>query len=171
MGVLPTVFSNQSAASNGTAQFNLNTLTYGTHDITVSVTDTTGLNAEAIAQVTVNGLPSQPTVTILPDPAYGMDDLTASPTGSTDPEGVTVTYTYDWHINGASSGNTAAVLLSSETQQGETWTVYATPSDGSATGLAGSASTINNTAPTVSSVIITLSSNVYNDDTLCVLRP
>ena len=39
-------------------------LTYGSHDITVTVTDSIGLYAQAIVSITVNGLPTEPTVTI-----------------------------------------------------------------------------------------------------------
>ena len=162
------VFSNQQAASNGTAQFNVNSLSYGNHDITATVTDTTGLYAEAIVQITINGRPTQPTVTITPNPAYSSNNLTANATGSIDPEGSAVTYTYDWLLNGASSGHTGSTLPSSVTTKGDNWTVRATPSDGTTTGPYGEAViTITNAIPVVNTVSISPNNPSPSDDLTC----
>ena len=101
--------------------------------MTVTVTDSNGLYAEALTNFTVNGVPTQPTVTISPDPASSSDVLTAVATGSTDPEGSAVTYAYEWLLNGSSSGFTY-MSTSSATAKGDIWTVRATPSDGTTTG-------------------------------------
>ena len=162
------VFSTQQAASNGTAQFNIGSLTYGNHDITVTVTDTTGLYAEALTQFTINGVPTQPTVVISPNPATSSDTLTANATGSTDPEGSAVTYAYDWLLNGASSGYTSSTLASSATTKGDNWTVRATPSDGTTTGpFAEDVITIGNEAPVVSNVSISPNNPSTQDDLTC----
>ena len=148
-------FSTTSAASNGIAQFNTSSLSSGAHDITVTVTDSTGLYAEALTQLTINGLPSQPTLSLSPNPAFTSDALVANASGSVDPEGSPITYTYDWLRNGASTGLTGSTLASSETTKGDTWTVRATPSDGIGTGPFAEASiTISNQIPEVSSVSI-----------------
>jgi len=163
-------FSTTGATSSGTAQFSDSSLGYGTHTLTVSATDTDGFTTDDIITFTVNGLPSQPSVTITPNPVYTNQDLTALATGSIDPEGNIPTYTYDWHLNGNSSGNTATVLPASLTNKGETWTIYATPTDGISFGTPGSESiTISNTPPTLSTVLITEPNPVYNDDLLTCL--
>ena len=162
------VFSSQQATSNGTAQFNIATLSSGSHDITVTVTDTTGLYADALTQFTINGLPTQPTVSISPNPAYSSDTLNANATGSTDPEGAAVTYAYEWLLNGSVSGFTGPTLASSATTKGENWTVRATPSDGITTGpFAEDIITIANAFPTVSNVSIAPTNPSPQDDLTC----
>jgi hypothetical protein len=162
------VFSNQQAASTGTAQFNINTLTYGNHDITVTVTDTTGLYAEALTQIVINGLPTQPTVTITPNPAYSSDSLVANATGSTDPEGSAVTYDYEWLLNGSSSGYTGSSLASTVTTKGDNWTVRATPNDGTTSGpFAEDVVVIVNALPTASNVSISPTNPSPQDTLTC----
>lgn len=162
------VFSTTGPASNGVAQFNSNSLTYGSHDITVTVTDSIGLYAQAIVSITVNGLPTEPTVTISPDPAGTNDSLTANATGSTDPEGSAITTSYEWLLNGASSGYTGSNLPNTATTRGDTWTVRATPNDGTADGPYGEASiTIDNALPEVSNVAISPAAPSTQDDLTC----
>ena len=162
-------FSTQGAASTGVAQFATNALTFGVHDITVTVTDSLGLYAEALTQVTVNGVPSQPAVSISPSPAYSSDVLLASATGSTDPEGAPVTYIYEWLLNGSFSAHTGASLPNSATNKGEDWTVRATPSDGTANGDFGEATvTIVNSVPVVTSVAISPATPTPQDTLTCM---
>ena len=163
------LFSTQGAASTGLAQFTTSVLTFGVHDITVTVTDSLGLYAEALTQVTVNGVPSQPAVSIAPSPAYSSDVLLASATGATDPEGSPVTYTYEWLLNGSFSGYTGASLPSSATNKGEDWTVRATPSDGTANGDFGEATvTIMNSTPIVTNVAISPATPTPQDTLTCI---
>ena len=162
------VFSNQQAASNGIAQLSTNTLSSGSHIVTVTVTDSNGLYAEALTNFTINGVPTQPTVTITPDPATSSDVLTAIATGSTDPEGSPVTYTYEWLLNGSTSGLTGTSFTSSATAKGDMWTVRATPTDGTTTGPYGEAViAIANEAPVLSSVTISPSNPSPQDDLTC----
>ena len=162
------VFSTQQAASNGIAQLSTNTFSSGSHVVTVTVTDSNGLYAEALTNFTVNGVPTQPTVTINPNPASSSDVLTAVATGSVDPEGASITYAYEWLLNGSSSGFTGTSLASSSTAKGDIWTVRATPTDGTTTGPYGEAvTTIINEAPVLSSVNITPSNPSPQDDLTC----
>ena len=120
------VFSTNGAASNGIVQFTNTTLTGGEHSITVTATDSTGLFTQDFAQITVNGVPTQPTLTLAPDPAYTTDALIASASGSVDPEGSPVTYEYAWLQGGATTSYTSSTLPNSATSRGEEWTVRVT---------------------------------------------
>jgi hypothetical protein len=165
-----TVLSLVDADSTGVAQFSDATLGYGSHSLEVTATDTDGLTASDMVTFTVNGLPTLPTASITPDPAYTGNDLTAVASNSTDPEGSLVTYEYDWHLGGSSTGQTSSVLSASQTSKGEVWTVYVTPFDGSSYGTPGQASVvIANTPPSLGMVTINPLTQVYHDDSLtCV---
>ena len=164
------LFSSQGSTSSGIVSFTDSTLSPGIHTLVLNATDPQGLTTAAMAIFTVNGLPTQPTVNISPAAPQTADDLLATASGSADPEGNTVTYTYDWFLNGTTTSYTGPTLSNSATTKGETWTVEATPSDGSSTGPSGNASIlIENTGPTLTSVTLTPSISVYNDDTISCL--
>ena len=80
-------FSTQGADSTGAVSFSWSDLSAGDHVLTVRATDTDGLYAQTTLDLTVNEVPTAPTVTLSPDPAYTANTLTASATGSTDPDG------------------------------------------------------------------------------------
>jgi hypothetical protein len=162
------VFSTHGANSLGVSQFANSTLSPGAHNITATVTDSTGLYSDALVSITVNALPTQPTVSISPVPVYTDDDLTASATGSTDADGDAVSYSFEWFDGGSSSGHTSAVLSSAYTSKGDSWTVQVTPSDGISSGPFGEATVIVlNTSPEVSSVSIAPSSPGVQDILTC----
>ena len=143
------------------------TLSAGDHRLTVTATDPEGLSAVDAVSVTVNALPTAPTVTLSPDPAGTDDALTASATGSVDPDSSgTLSYTYDWYVDGVLSGaSTSAILPAAYTTKGEVWRVVVTPNDGWGDGAPGEASlTIGNTAPTVS--VSLTPTTARTDDTL-----
>jgi hypothetical protein len=115
------------------------------------------------AVVTVNTLPAAPSsVAITPSPQAGNDDnLTAAATGSTDAEGDSLTYVYQWCKStdggktwGAWGGTTkstaTAVLSKSLTSVGDQWKVRAAANDGYQTGTATESVTIE----TVSAVTV-----------------
>ena len=162
------IFSNTQPNSNGIAQFNSNSLSIGIHNITVTATDSSGLYVDEILSVTVNGLPSQPSLSIQPDPAYTDDDLVALATGSVDPEGAAIAYLYDWHLNGVSTGQTGGSLPASSTTKGQTWMVRVTPSDGITTGAFIEESiVIQNSLPEMQSVSISPLNPSSQDDLTC----
>ena len=101
---------------------------------------------------TVSITPSNPTIS---------DTLTAN-VSSHDPDGDTVSYSYQWYKNGTTiSGATNATLtVSGNAVHGDTITVQVTPKDGTLSGSAvtSAAVTIQDTAPVISSVTITPSS-------------
>ncbi len=164
---LDSIISTQGPDAGNIAQFATSNLSAGTHNITVTATDSRGLPSTALTSITINGVPSQPTVSITPDPANTTEHLTASASGSEDPDGQAVTYDYEWLLNG-STVTSGAQLDASNTNRGETWTVRATPSDGINTGLAGEASiTISNAPPEVVSVSISPNSPSTQDTLTC----
>jgi hypothetical protein len=149
-------FSTQSADSTGLAVFSTDALSTDTHAITVTVTDTDGLTATATTTLTVNGIPTEASVSLSPDPATSADSLVATASGSTDPEGTSISYSYEWAVDGVTStASTSSSLSSSYTNKYETWSVTVTPSDGIAEGPSATASlSISNAAPEVTDVTI-----------------
>ncbi|MEC7947953.1 MAG: FG-GAP-like repeat-containing protein, partial [Myxococcota bacterium] len=128
------------------------------------------LYAQTTLDLTVNQVPTAPTVTLSPDPAYTANTLTASATGSTDPDGSgTVTYTYDWYVDGvASSVSTTATFPSADTQKDSTYRVVVTPTDGTGTGPTGEAEvTVDNTAPVLTGPSLSASSVQVGDVLTC----
>ncbi|MEC8276542.1 MAG: hypothetical protein VX026_02420, partial [Myxococcota bacterium] len=161
--------STQGATSSGTAEFSDNSLGFGVYNLAVTATDTDGLTDSDQVNFTVNGLPTQPVVRIDPNPVNTNDTLSAvMDIPSTDPEGNSVSYTYEWLLGGVvQSAYTSSTLPSSATLKNEYWTVRVTPNDGIADGLAGEASiTIDNIPPTLSGLAIAPANNVTNDITL-----
>jgi cyclophilin family peptidyl-prolyl cis-trans isomerase len=134
------------------------TLTYaagqtGTADIVVVATDRYGATVTQKIHVTVGQAPTVTNVAITPNSTSGATTLTATPS-STDPQGLPVTYTYQWLHNGtAITGQTSQTLtLSSVTglAANDTISVTVTPSDSAPfTGAAftSSAITVSTTSP------------------------
>ena len=160
-----TVLNSQSATSDGNVEFVLSNMGYGQQVVTLTGTDTDGLTASDLVSFTINALPTQPSLTVLPENPKTGDDISATATGSTDADGGNVTYTYEW-VYGSATVN-GSTLSSSETAKGQEWTVTATPNDGMADGPSVSQTvTIGNTAPDSLVVTITPNSGVYNDSEL-----
>ncbi|MBM75960.1 MAG: hypothetical protein CMK59_11220 [Proteobacteria bacterium] len=163
-------FSTQGPNSTGIAQFSYDQLSPGSHSITVTATDSDGMYSDAVVSLSINGLPTAPSVTISPDPAYSNDSLTATATGSTDPDGQSVSYTFEWFKNAISTGINSSVLPSAETAKGDSWTVRVTPNDGIADGPFTEATRyIMNSTPEISSVAITPNSPTSNDILTCAV--
>lgn len=147
----------------GSTTFVTSSLSIGTHEITLTGTDTTGLTntntvSIVISEQPVNHLPTQPVITLEPNPATAADNLTVVfSQQSTDADGDTVTYTYDWFKNGAPSPFSSTGIMSwSFTTKGETWSVQVTPYDLVGAGPSASANTtILNSLPVLNSVTLT----------------
>ena len=149
------VLENPVPNSNGEIEFNKANLSAGLHSITATATDSTGLVDSELFELRVNQLPAAPTVSISPSMVYTSDDIFASPAETTDADGQTVSYTYEWYQNGTLTTNTGAFLSSTETTKGEYWTVRVIPSDGYQTGPFTEATvTIQNTAPVIDSLTL-----------------
>lgn len=170
VSTLDGTISLDGADPSGNILFGLDILSVGEHTILVTVTDTTGLYTREMFDITVNGVPTAPGVSLTPDPAWTDDVLTVSiDTASTDPNGDPITYTYAWYVNGAlSAASTSSTLPASATTRGETWEVVVTPNDGLSDGASASAGlTIGNSVPALSSVTITPNPAYFGDTLTC----
>ena len=162
-------YSTLSATSSGTAEFSASDLAFGTYTLSITATDTDGLTDSEQVSFTINGIPSQPVISITPTNPTTSDDLSVNiDTVSVDPEGVQPIYSYQWLRNNVpESGATSAILSASSTGKNEVWTVQVTPSDGITTGDFTEASvSIENTAPSIGNLGISPNTGVYNDSIL-----
>ncbi len=115
-----------------------------------------------------NSPPVMVSVTITPDPAYTDSDLTANPT-ATDNDGDEITYTYQWHKNGADiNGANKSTLNSNRFSKGDVITVTVTPNDGNVDGdpMTSDPLVISNSAPTQPTVTVTNPAH-DSDDLVC----
>ena len=157
------------AESSGLSQFESDSLSFGTHVITATVTDLDGLYASEQVNMIVNAIPTQPSVVISPDPATTTDDLQAIATGSTDSDGTAVTYLYEWYQDGTlSSTHTGSTVPATDTLKGQSWTVRVTPTDGIVNGdYTETNLVVSNTPPVMTSVTVTPTAPTTLDDIMC----
>ncbi len=134
--------------------------------------DGTDLGTLVKAQITIsNTTPSVVSVAITPDPAGSNDDLTAVPSGWSDPDGDPADYDYQWAKwnSGTSSwddlfGATGDTLASSNFVRGDLLRVTCWPVDGGAQGTPVTAeATIQNSQPPQPTVTITPANPTTND--------
>jgi autotransporter-associated beta strand protein len=140
--------------------------------ITVQVTPNDGTlsgNVVTSGAVTIEGsAPIIDSVTITPSSPKTNDTLTADVV-SHDPDGDTVTYTYQWFKNGSvilgATGATLDLSLPGVGDDGDSFTVEVTPSDGTLTGNAvtSAAVVVQNSAPVIDSVMVSPTSPSTND--------
>ena len=148
-------FSTQFSDSNGNISFTQNNFSAGTHSITLTVTDSSGLTATNAFSLIVNTAPTAPNVTIIPNIVQTGNNLLATATGSIDADGDSVTYSYQWLQNGSLSSNTTMSVASSLTTKDDIWTIRVTPNDGIHDGSYTEASAlIENTDPVISATTI-----------------
>lgn len=111
-----------------------------------------------------NEAPSDPTtVTVSPSSPTSVQDLTGSASGSSDPNGTTVSYEYKWQKSTdgggtwSTDGPTGVTLLASNTTKNDLWRVRARASDGSlfSAWVASEAVTIGNAPPTITGAEVT----------------
>ena len=165
--------STEGADTSGDVGFSHDALSPGEHQVSLTVTDGDGLSAIDSLTLTVNGLPSAPTVTLTPEDPDTTDALVASlDTESVDPEGDPVTYAYAWSLFGAASTASDDARLPAEaTIRGDVWTVTVTPGDGDGEGEAGEASvTIGNALPGLSGATITPNPASAEDTLTCTVE-
>ncbi len=143
----------------------------------VRASDGTATSAwkESSAVTIGNSSPAAPTgVAISPTSPLVSDDLIAAASGSTDPDGDTITYEYQWakSTDGgktwSSWGYDGATLASSNTAKGEQWKVQARASDGSATSAwkESGVVVIGNTAPSMPTAVSISPANPLTADNL-----
>ncbi|KUO40634.1 MAG: hypothetical protein APZ16_04455 [Candidatus Hadarchaeum yellowstonense] len=104
----------------------------------------------------LNQPPTAPDVVIIPAAPRTADNLTAVAENSTDPDGDTVTYFYQWYKNGAPQvGENDNLITSDLTAKWENWMVVVTPFDGYENGPSENTSVvILNTPPTAPASLI-----------------
>ena len=118
-----------------------------------------------------NSDPTQPTVSISPNPAYTDDDLTCNPSGSTDADAGDnpVSYVYQWYKDGvAQEGYTSNAVLASQTTADDVWKCEVVADDGEAQSATGEDSvtileTIDTTPPVIAEIVPV--PNSTNDNT------
>ena len=166
---IDSIFSTQSATSNGVAVANTYLLTPGTHNIELTVTDTDGYSSTDQVTLQINALPSAPQISLIPAPSTSSDDVSVSlDVASVDPEGDPITYSYLWTKNTQTTTHITSTIPFSDTTRGDVWEVYVTPNDGYGDGATVSTSaTIINSAPLLSSAALSLSSLTETDTLSC----
>ncbi len=151
------VLSDAPPSGAGLLTFTRNDLVIGDHLVTLTVTDGSGLQAQAAVAFTVEAAdlpPTTPVVDVTPDEPSTADDLTCLVTvASTDPEGLPVTMTYSWYVDGSPTAWIDPILTADQTASGETWTCRVVGNDGFQDGEVGEDSvTVTGTPPTLGSV-------------------
>jgi hypothetical protein len=126
---------------------------------TVEVTsnDPYGAGGTGSASTTIqNGLPTIDTVSLTPDPAYIVDQLTCTANNVVDADGDTVSLAYSWTINGVADPSTSR-RLSGSFNRNDDVQCFVTPNDGTADGLAVGSNIVHiiNQIPTVVSASVT----------------
>ena len=119
-----------------------------------------------------NTAPTVTTVTLSSSTVYTNDTLTAA-VSATDLDGDTLSYSYDWYVDGVPRGSATSATLSGATyfDKGQSIYVVITPNDGSVDGTTGTSSTVtvSNTAPTEPGVEVTPADAVEGDDLTCAV--
>ena len=147
-------------STSGALAFSRDDLSLGQHTVTVSVTDTgdlSGTDSVVFTVVPSDLPPTAPVVDVQPDPAFSTDALQCViSVGSADPEGLAVTHSYLWLLDGGPTAFNDSVLDAAQTAAGDTWTCEVTGTDGALLSPVGSDSVIvENSEPEVTSVSLT----------------
>ena len=153
------VLDTSGPSSAGALAFATDSLSVGTHTVTVTVADSGSLvgdDSVTFSVVLANLPPTTPSVEVQPDPAFSGDSLQCVVgVASTDPEGLAVTLAYSWTKDGQPTAFVDSVLDAGETSSGETWTCEVRGSDGVLESNPGSDSVlIGNTSPEVLSASV-----------------
>ncbi|MBD3291336.1 MAG: hypothetical protein GF393_00320, partial [Armatimonadia bacterium] len=136
-------------------------------------TDFHGLNRDALPDLGAceaqngNMPPSRPTVAISPEAPSTNDDLTVSASGSIDPDGDAVSYSYRWFRNddAQTAFNDATTVPAASTANDDIWRCVVTPTDGTAEGQSAEDSVrVGNSAPTAPTVVIAPEEPTSSDD-------
>jgi hypothetical protein len=126
----------------------------------------------SVVDDTTNTPPTTPVVNVTPDLPVTADDLICSITTlSTDPDGDTVTYAYQWYKDDVLQEDLTTGTVSSDyTAKGQLWECVVTASDGIASSSGGlDEVTILNSAPSAPVADVTPDFPVSTDDLVCLI--
>ena len=156
-----------AAGDSGTLNYSTDELSIGTHTITLRATDGDLMYAEDTISLRINDLPTAPTLSLDPDPAYTANDITVSVTvDATDTEGDPISYAYEWWKNGSLTAITTATFPSTDTVKGDNLEVRVSAFDGYGAGDVATASlTVSNTPPVTTTPVLG-PDPAYEGDTL-----
>ena len=164
-------FSTQGPDSTGEISLSTSQLSMGAHLISATVTDSSNLYDTVTVPIRINTPPSEPSINLGPTPADTTNTLSCQ-ASSSDPDGQTVGYTYQWYQGSIITSYVYSTLPSTATAKNQIWTCMVTPDDGLTQGPTASASiTIQNSPPVITSTQISPGSSVNAMDTLsCVVN-
>lgn len=134
--------------------------------VTVTVSDGTTSVSATSSVVTVANTPPKVASASLSNyaPKEG-DTVTCLPSGPTDADGDTVTYRYQWLVDGVAVGVTSSTLTSASFDAGDSVVCRVTPWDGDDVGTSvdSPAATVQNTAPVATGVALSDTSPATTD--------
>jgi len=121
---------------------------------------------------TGNRAPLAPEISISPNPANTLDDLTVVlDVESADPDGDEVLYEYVWRRDGNVEDITEATVPADLTLKGQLWQVSVTATDGEQASEPATASlTLGNAAPTIGNLTITPDTPTAIDTLQCIAQ-
>jgi hypothetical protein len=156
---------------SGTAEILGASAVYGdVVECVVSPFDGTDYGIDVSATTTIlNTAPTLTSATITPNPATTDDDLFCMLGTTTDVDGDTVTYTYEWMIDEVVMAETSATLSSLETVSANVVVCKVTPNDGTVDGdvVESVPVTIGNTVPEIGTVTLTPTPATIDDELFC----
>lgn len=162
------VFAAGPPDSAGVAETVETSLTRGSHQLTATVTDTTGLFTQARLGFVVNGPPVISALTITPNPAANDGTLSCA-ASATDPDGGAPALAYAWTntTRGTSLASGPSLTLTSAlAAPGDTLTCAATATDGDGGSATASTTVTLSNRPPVATATLSPSSGVTRTSTL-----
>jgi hypothetical protein len=161
----------QESVTNGTViTSEINSTDFTRNDVinvTVSATDSTGLNS-TVQENSISLSNTAPTITTIILNSTNLENKTAEDLechviSATDVDGDELNYTYKWFNNSIleliinNTNETIHLLNNSNTSKGENWTCEVTPYDGTSDG-----NSLNSTILTIANTDVTLTANLTN---------
>ena len=146
-------------------------LTAGQHEITLTVTDSGGLQGGAVVSVIINTPPIAPEIHLEPENPTTLDDIILHiDQQATDPDGGDVEQTIEWFKNGVKQEAYIGETLSHTfTAKGQLWGVVVKSFDGHAWGaVAQDKVTVVNSPPAIQSVSVGQQGATVQSELTCV---
>ena len=163
------LLASPSPSTSGAVAAPVDTLSTGTHVVTLDVEDAEGANCSEFIILTVepgNWPPEIGAPSVSPSPLVTTDTATCTAPTPTDVEGDTVSVALTWLVDGADPGPTGATLDSSWFVKGQEVQCVATPSDALGVGAPSTSAVADvlDLPPTQPTVVISPASPTDTDD-------